>query len=291
MQIPAYWAKGCWSGVDRQGKAIRIEAWGWSGESAEAARARGEDRARRAGERLRRGDRGRGADSYDYLAAPLREEVLQEVRAGGEVVAVITRNRYGSMVLNAARVCFVDVDFPAPRAGGLVEAVRQWLVPARRRAQVEAVQSATIGAVRGWAAAHPDRSFRLYRTAAGLRLLFTDRLYDPSSAEVSALLEELGSDPLYQRLTKHQECFRARLTAKPWRCGCERPPQAYPWATPEAEAAARAWEAGYGERAAGFAACRLVESLGAQGSWVDSIAVVVATHDAMACGAEGLALA
>ncbi len=109
MKIPAYWAKGCWSGLDRRGKEIRVEAWGWSGESREAARVRGEERARRACERLRRGDPGDGAGSYGYLDAPWREEVLQEVRVGNEVVAVLTRNRYGSIVLNAARVCFVDV--------------------------------------------------------------------------------------------------------------------------------------------------------------------------------------
>ena len=57
----------------------------------------------------------------------------------------------------------------------------------------------------------PGFGFRIYRTRAGFRLLVTSGTFDPSAAETLALLKEFGSDPLYIRLCKAQECFRARL--------------------------------------------------------------------------------
>jgi hypothetical protein len=62
-----------------------------------------------------------------------------------------------------------------------------------------------------------------------------------------------GSDPLYSRLTAKQECFLARLTPKPLRCGCKRPSSLYPWDTPDQERAYRCWQAKYEAKAcAGF---------------------------------------
>jgi hypothetical protein len=53
-------------------------------------------------------------------------------------------------------------------------------------------------------------------------------LFDPTSAITLAALRELGSDPKYVQLAKAQECFRARLTPKPWRCGVRQSSRVYP---------------------------------------------------------------
>lgn len=298
MKIPTHWAKGSATGVDQTGRELTVQAWGWSNDSQAAAQQHGAARAQRACERLRRGQRagerrgsGQRADAYDYLDSPLREEIVRPLTRGAQEVAVVTRNRYGALVLNTASVCFVDVDFPAARARGVVEALWMLFSAARRQARAKAQQEETLQRVRQWSQSHPTRSFRLYRTAAGLRLLFTDRLYDPISAEVGALLAELGSDPLYRRLTTKQQCFRARLTPKPWRCGCEYPPHAYPWQDPADEPAYRRWQGVYEEKAKPFGTCHLLESLGQLGSWDDTVALVVAAHDAVACGNPGQALA
>lgn len=288
MQIPTHWAKGSYKGRDREGNELTFRAWGWSGDSLEAARQHGDARAKQASERLRSGQR---ADSYDYLDCPLREQIVRPVCCGDQQVAVITRNRYGALVLNAAAVCFVDVDFPPPRARGLLDAVTLLFSAARRHARAEAGQQETIQAVRRWSGANPHHSFRLYRTAAGLRLLFTDGLYDPVSPTVRDLLAGLGSDPLYRRLTTKQQCFRARLTPKPWRCGCEKPPHQFPLETLAAEAAYRLWQQQYEEKAKPFATCRLLESLGPSHAWADAIAIVVAAHDDLACSAAERPLA
>jgi hypothetical protein len=121
-------------------------------------------------------------------------------------------------------------------------------------------------------------------------LLFTDRLYDPVSAEVSQLFGALGADTLYQRLTLKQESFRARLTPKPWRCGCARPPNAFPWANPDAERAYRDWQRDYETKCGAFTTCHLLEAVGTCAEDA-AIATTVAVHDRCACGDKSKTLA
>ncbi len=144
--------------------------------------------------------------------------------------------------------------------------------------------------IRAWSQQHPEYSFRLYRTHSGMRLLFTDRSHDPTSPEALGLLEDLGSDPLYRRMTQRQECFRARLTPKPWRCECDRPPNRFPWVDEAAEAEYRQWERIYAQRSQGYVTCRFVESFGGA-ALHEHASVVVEIHDRYCCGEEGARLA
>ena len=80
--------------------------------------------------------------------------------------------------------------------------------------------------------------------------------------EAEAVLNEFGSDPLYTRLCRTQESFRARLTPKPWRCNFRKPPVKFPFEDAGTEAAFRGWEAEYSRRIAGYATCRLVTTFG-----------------------------
>ena len=117
-----------------------------------------------------------------------------------------------------------------------------------------------------------------------------DKLYEPKSAETNRLLTELGSDPLYRTLTVKQECFRARLTPKPWRCDSRNPPNRYPWKDAQAERAYRDWERQYSRAAQAYTVCKLVETCGgATGS--GEIAMVLELHDRLACDGCGTELA
>jgi hypothetical protein len=280
MRIPPYWAKGTYAGTDRKGKDQTFWAWGWSFTGLAAAKEDAIARARSIFDRLTNGTR---IDSYDYLERPLREEIIDSLRQGEDDIAVITRNRYGALVLNSSSVCFADVDFPELRYQGLVDAVLLFFSKSRRQQRMRAARDATVQAVRDWAERNPQRSFRLYRTFAGLRLLFTDRLYDPTSAETVDLLTSVGSDLLYRRLTEKQECFRARLTPKPWRCGCRRPRNRYPWDDADKERTYREWEQKYEEKTTGYVTCQFVEKLG--GGTLDARTnTIVDIHDQYACG-------
>src|SRR5699024_5859258 len=112
---------------------------------------------------------------------------------------------------------------------------------------------------------HPDWSLRLYRTPAGLRLLAMHRPFAPDDPEVAECFAALGVDPAYARMCLRQRCFRARVSAKPWRIGIDDhiQPRRGAWpVAPEWEAPRAAWVARYEEAAQGYAACRFVETLG-----------------------------
>ena len=157
---------------------------------------------------------------YAYGTRAIREEVKQRfVDSAGALTAVITQNSYGSLVLSTARVMFVDIDFapviPGEALGYFFKRLFNKVVPkpeARREHDARQRLDDFLADNRQW-------RLRMYRTCAGLRLLATHALFDPAADETQSLLESLGSDPMYIRLCKAQESFRARLTPKPWRCG------------------------------------------------------------------------
>lgn len=64
---------------------------------------------------------------------------------------------------------------------------------------------------------HPQESFRLYETPAGFRIIATHDTISPSDKLVEEWFEYFHADANYVRLSQAQQCFRARLTAKPWR--------------------------------------------------------------------------
>lgn len=127
----------------------------------------------------------------------------------------------------------------------------------------------------------PDWLVHLYRTPAGLRLLATHRLFDPLEAEVAECFRALAADPVYAAMCLNQHCFRARVSAKPWRIGIGdhiRPrPGTWP-VSPERLPERRAWLERYDHAAAGFAACRFIESLG-KGASVPAAQAVRQLHD------------
>ncbi|MBH0096377.1 hypothetical protein I6E61_08280 [Psychrobacter sp. NZS113] len=66
-------------------------------------------------------------------------------------------------------------------------------------------------------ASYPNESFRLYKTPAGFRIIATHDTIAPNDALVADWFEHFHADTNYVRLCQAQQCFRARLTAKPWR--------------------------------------------------------------------------
>jgi hypothetical protein len=166
---------------------------------------------------------------------------------GGD--AIVTRNRYGALVLNTARVPFIDVDSPA----------------------------SALDRVRAACGRFPQTSFRIYRTAAGFRLLATDLLLDPASAQAQELLADFSADPFFVKLCKLQASFRARLTPKPWRCGCALPPGSFPREGSAGIAFAK-WLQEYEGAIRSRATCELVETQGS-GRTLPEASEIVAEHD------------
>ncbi len=281
--MPRFWAKQSHTAKDMRGKTLTCSAWGWSFESLSEAQQTATERARRIFDRLNTGSR---PEHYDYLESPLREEILEMLGSEQEPAAMITRNRYGAQVLNAARVCFADIDFPKTKPAGFLNSLKELFSRKHREERLRALEESALNAVDRWAQSM-KASLRVYRTCAGLRLLFTDKLYDPTAGATDDMLQSLGSDPLYRKLTRKQECFRARLSPKPWRIGCFAPPIGYPWLDSQTERRYRDWLKGYEAKSSGRAVCRLLKEYGSV-SDEPAIRLVIARHDR--CVAENFAI-
>jgi hypothetical protein len=278
MYFPKFWARS-----ECEGQI----SWRWSDLGLAEAQALAAEAARSIAERIRNGDIPRRHQGY-YPGRPFREQVLRELRsADGEIAAVVTRNSYGCLVLNTARVMFVDVDLPEPKAsGGLLKRLfGKWdsTVPDEAR-------NAALAKAEGWTRENPDWGWRIYRTRAGLRLMATHALFDPETAVSNGVFDALSADPLYRQLCKAQKCFRARLTPKPWRCGVYDRPERWPWQTPWAEEKFQAWEGRYRKACRNWATCELVRIVGNRDVHPD-VGHVIEFHDEAARAATKLALA
>jgi hypothetical protein len=98
-------------------------------------------------------------------------------------------------------------------------------------------------------------------------------------------MRALNVDRLYMTLCRRQECYRARLTPKPSGIKLKTPRCVFP-RDEAADRAVQAWVAAYDAARKGFAACRLVETLGAF-----TRTAVAEFHDQQCRAAEALPLA
>jgi hypothetical protein len=298
MQIPVHWAEA--SARHRAaGRQVTVRRFGWSDLSADAAAALAQQRADDALARVLAGEKldprepkvaYNGADGV-----PIREQIV-----GRHGDTVLTRNSYGAVCLNTPDVLFADVDFDAAAApdyeealvalamlvvGAIVWLIAGWLwsavagfatlfvvgglanlVRRRRLANAGGADGAALARVAAFAQAHPDWRLRTYRTPAGLRLLAMHRRFAPGEPAVGEFFAAVGADRMYVRMCRNQQCFRARVSAKPWRIGIAghlRPrPGVWP-VNPERLPERERWLHDYDERALGSAACRFVGEHGA----------------------------
>lgn len=129
-------------------------------------------------------------------------------------------------------------------------------------------------------------------TPAGLCLL-AHRLFGPLESEVAECFQELGTDPVYVAMCLNQHCFRARVSAKPWRIGLEGrlTPRPGVWpVSPERLPQRRTWLERYDRAAAGFAACGFIESIGG-GVCVPAARAVQQLHDELCQARSDLPIA
>ena len=277
MKLYKYWSRGS-ALVDVDGRSWDLKCHGGSNVSLEDAQRRATEIAERSACAMRAGDwQGR----YPYSERPLREEIIDDLSIHGERVAAVTRNSYGSLILNTTGALFIDIDYPEKTwdvaSGG-------FLARLFGKSPSPKVDPDREILARIYAAAEAQRGLglRVYRSANGFRCLATDRAYDPTAAETLTLLERFGCDPLYVKLCKSQECFRARLTPKFWRCNSPRPPSRFPWASAKEESKYRDWERSYHKQTEGYTTCILVAEIG-KTSVCESLEPIVALHDRFAC--------
>ncbi|MFN4118351.1 hypothetical protein [Acidovorax sp.] len=321
MIVANYWAEARRQhGLGRH--KITVQRWGWSDTSEAEAQAMAEVRA---DEALAQAQRDAATPRRERKTAyngaqglPIREEVLQ--RQGD---AVITRNGYGAECLNTRNVLFADVDFETRTSNRLrlaaaallavavllpalwlLGGMLAWVVgvgalllltlplAALLQRGVDAALGGphvrALAGLRAFIERHPAWAVRVYRTPAGLRLLATQGLVDPVGAEAQEFFAAVGADPVYVRMCLNQRCFRARLTGKPWRMGIHQHMRPRPgvWPVrPEQLRLREEWMRHYEDRAAQYAACHWIESLGSGAMHLD-VRPVVELHDRLSGALE-----
>lgn len=118
---------------------------------------------------------------------------------------------------------------------------------------------------------NPTWNLRLYRTPAGLRAMATHQTFKANDPAVSACFTALGADPLYVKMCLKQQCFRARVSGKPWRMGFSTHLKKGSWPpSPELRTTRETWIHHYDRTAHSFAACRFITTVG---SGVQTIAI------------------
>lgn len=279
MHIPRIWTRADGEVATPDRGVVPLVTWGWGDDEA-AARHEAEERLERLSGRIRRGDpfpRG-----YEYGSRPIREEILDTIGAEAEPRAVLTRNRYGAKVLNAARLLFLDVDLPEGAGppgfiGKLFGA--------------KGAESTALDKLRASLASAGKGAFRIYRTAAGFRALAAEREFDPAGAEAQSLMKATGTDPWFVKLCLAQKSFRARLTPKPWRMGLKSPPGEYPRDDPESGRRFAEWLAEYEQASKRHATCKYLETVGKGGMIGGGDPELVELHDRATRATEALPLA
>ncbi len=288
MKIPAFWSKGVAEDTDRTGRQASLSCWRSSDRSQEDAQ---QSALAAAKERLRGILNGTRPDRYLYGETPLREETVEKFTgAAGDVVAVVTRNAHGCLVLNTARVMFIDLDFPPVFRRESLRYFFTRLFNKSAPSPLSRRESAITERLEQFLGGHPHWGLRLYRTCAGLRALVTHELFDPAADATLAVLQSVGADPLYVRLCKAQQCFRARLSPKPWRCGLRARPVRWPAQNPDQQARYEKWQAEYAARQIPYATCRFLGALG-DGRVHPEVARIIEVHNKSSRCQEALDLA
>jgi len=280
MNIPRYWVKSTEDVTLDDGRLINLTAWGWSSINKEEARQKSEERLANLLDRVRRRE-DLPKNHYLYGNRPLREEIIEEIRTIDHE-AIITRNSYGSLVLNTSHVLFVDIDLPVTEeGGGMLKKLfgKKPADPAMER--LPALRESLM---------RTGGSFRFYRTAAGFRILGTDPMHVPDAAETEDLMKSLGADPSFVHLCRIQKSFRARLTPKPWRCGIHIPPGSFPREEIREQTEFEQWLSSYERNCASHATCRFIEEIG-RGRVQPEAAEIVRIHDSKTRISEPLPLA
>jgi hypothetical protein len=284
MKIPKYWAKGTHEIRDSDGRPRSFTCWRWSDASVEDAREQARARAVEIARKFLSHER---LDRYSYGERPLREEIIEAIRTReGKEIAVITRNAYGALVLNSPQVAFIDIDLPEE------DSLKSFFRAVQRRfgRMVPSPEDTCLLGIAQWVQRNPGWCMRVYRTFGGFRCAVIDRVLDPTTESTLEVLRSLNSDPLYIRLCQRQECFRARLTPKPWRCGIAKPPSRFPYEGSEAEVECRKWETKYQLAASRYTTCKLVKQIG-EGRMHPEADLVLSVHDRLSCLGEDRRLA
>lgn len=253
MKIAKYWSKQHLDFNDPPNPPAQLVFWGVSEHSEQDAASNAQSQLQRWAQQLRDGIS--ISSNYQLDMQEIREELIEDILlADGTRIGAITRNAYGALVLNTEYLLIADIDTPA---ASLWRRILAWFgisYPTKARiietlAQIQQQQ--------------PEVTLRIYETYAGLRVFLIHQSFKHDKAQAAQWLGRLGADKRYKKLCELQQCYRARLTPKPWRCAMPRPPSAtYPRENALTQQRFANWLTRYEANSSQFSAVHLIKQLG-----------------------------
>ncbi|MFT5779252.1 MAG: hypothetical protein ACI837_002209 [Crocinitomicaceae bacterium] len=187
-----------------------------------------------------------GSTEHDY-EVNIVEEIIHEVDEHN----IVTRNRYGALVLNSKHLLFIDID----------DYSRSFLGFFRKRVSNKEYMLKRIEKT-ATKTRYSSFGFRVYETSKGYRVLVTNKDFDPRSRDTIDLMKDFNVDRIYMSLCIRQNCFRARLTPKPYRIRQKGIKVQYPHRSPEEEVKMQTWISEYDEKSRKYSTCKLVSEFG-----------------------------
>lgn len=296
MIIPQYWAEAKIK-TRIAGRSYTLKRFGWSDQSVAVAQRHAEQRVAEAIEKINAGEHIRRIEhKVPYNGAeglPIREEIIAQ-----HDDVMITRNGYGALCLNTPDVLFADIDFAESSqltvhfaaffmllllVIGVSAYFMSWMIlvigliisflftrvfakslSTLQRRFITTPEQRSLALIRNFSQQHPDWHLRVYRTPKGHRILAMHRTFDANGKEAQLLFEAIKADPHYVQMCKNQNCFRARISPKPWRIGMNRLRLGIWPVDPQDLAIREAWVREYEQHAKHYASCRFVEQFGSQ---------------------------
>lgn len=272
MKLFRYWRTREFS-VLIDGATSKINCTAGSNVSLEDADARCEQKAKHVQNRII----GTETREQEY-ERPVREEIVQEIDQNN----IVTRNRYGALILNTASLNIYDIDEYKKSFWEMLGLKFEFLGYKKDK------KAAIVDELRKLYKSYGKRNstWRIYETCKGIRLIVTGEYLATSSPEFAKFCKLINADYLYTWLCVRQHCCRARLTPKPFRMKIET--IKYHCPIPEGEEEHyRNWVANYEQKSRNFAVCRLIEIIGSS-SCGDAI---VDYHDRLCCNNQATTLA
>jgi hypothetical protein len=267
MKISKYWYKENSHTTDNEGNEYNLNCWAGSAISEQDAQEKAYAKMQNWIARLAKGQ---ALGDYEYQTGEIREQLIEAIyNDNQQLIAAITRNRYGALILNTDAVVIADVDIKRKTVGEFF--MRLFGKKIDKRSQC-------LANIQACHTNYATLNFIIYQTYAGFRVIITDYYHSPNPTQTTALFKDLGADELYAKLCRVQACFRARLTPKPWRCQSPVPPHRFPRLTIEQQTAFANWQCAYEIHSQHYAVCYKLMQLGQQA--IDSeIANIIALHD------------
>ena len=145
----------------------------------------------------------KGEAPEDDYEAPIKEHVDEVV----DDANIITICRYGARILNTCQYTVLDLDDYPVDFLDMFKALRK--LPKKERIVAKFLQRLSK---------YPElgTDFRIYETTKGVRVI-GKKYIEPSGKGYAALMRKLRVDWLYIVLSQKQNCYRARVTPKPFR--------------------------------------------------------------------------